>query len=51
MEEDIQYYEKQIILLRKQLAELEIKRSQYQSNVPAVNLAGAGKCFASARTS
>ena len=36
MEEDIQYYEKQIILLRKQLAELEIKRSQYQSNVPAV---------------
>ena len=34
MEEDIQRYEKQIILLRKQLADLEIKRSQYQSSVP-----------------
>jgi hypothetical protein len=36
MKEDIQHYEKQIILLRKQLADLEINRSQYQSNVPAV---------------
>jgi len=36
MKEDIQHYEKHIILLRKQLADLEIKRSQYQSNVPAV---------------
>jgi hypothetical protein len=35
MEEDIQHYEKQIILLRKQLADLENKRSQYQSNIPA----------------
>ncbi|OGO12602.1 MAG: hypothetical protein A2Y53_07865 [Chloroflexi bacterium RBG_16_47_49] len=35
MEEDIHHYEKQIILLRKQLADLEVKRSQYQSNVPS----------------
>jgi hypothetical protein len=36
MEEDSQHYEKQIILLRKQLADLENKRSHYQSNIPAV---------------
>ena len=35
MEEDIQHYEKQIIVLRKQLADLENKRIQYQSNIPA----------------
>jgi hypothetical protein len=35
MEEDIKRYEKQIIMLRKQLADLEIKRSQYQSNIPS----------------
>jgi hypothetical protein len=35
MEEDIQHYEKQIIVLRRQLADLENKRSQYQSNIPA----------------
>jgi hypothetical protein len=36
MKENIQHYEKEIILLRKQLADLENKRLQYQSNVPAV---------------
>jgi hypothetical protein len=34
VEEDIQRYEKEIIQLRKQLADLEIRRVQYQSNVP-----------------
>jgi Cdc6-like AAA superfamily ATPase len=34
MKEDIQQYEKKIIQLRKQFAELEMRRLQYQSDIP-----------------
>ncbi len=34
MEEDIQPYERQVILLRKLLADLENQRGQYQLNIP-----------------
>ena len=34
VKENIQRYEKEIIQLRKKLADLEIRRMQYQSNVP-----------------
>ncbi len=34
MEEDIKSYERQVILLRKLLADLENQRGQYQSNIP-----------------